>query len=189
MKTIVKYVVAFALLCSSVQFTMAQTTDSTANDPKPKFIDRLYFGGDMGLSFGRWTFINVAPIVGYKITDNFSAGLGARYQFIAYNDNVYSESASVYGGSVFARHIFSDQFFGHAEYEVLNTEVFDYIALDVGRRNVNIFLVGLGYRYAIGNNAFAQFMILYDLIDDPASPYPRINGRPIIFRGGVTFGR
>jgi hypothetical protein len=190
MKFIFKYLIVALLLCSTVQFAQSQNrADSTAKKDKPSFAERLYFGGDLGLSFGRFTFINVAPIVGYKITDNFSAGLGAKYQYIAYSDGNYRESTSVYGGSVFIRQIFSEQFFGHAEFEVLNTEVFDYIALDVGRRNVPIFMIGAGYRQEISTGVFAQLMILYDLIDDPYSPYPSYYGRPIIIRGGVTFGR
>ena len=53
-------------------------------------------------------------------------------------------------------------------------------------------LIGGGYRQGFGNTYF-QLIALYDLIDDPNSPYWSqyifgSQGPPIILRGGVTIG-
>ena len=46
-----------------------------------KLSDRIYFGGGGGFSAGtNFTSISLAPQVGYKITDRYSAGIGITYQ-------------------------------------------------------------------------------------------------------------
>ena len=40
---------------------------------------RFFFGGDFWLSFGTNAYINVSPMVGYRITERFSAGVGPIY--------------------------------------------------------------------------------------------------------------
>ncbi len=62
---------------------------------KPKFSDRLVFGGDIGLSVGNYTYVNVSPAVGYRITDRLTAGLGPIY--IYQSDKYYDYESSMYG--------------------------------------------------------------------------------------------
>src|SRR5688572_5075953 len=47
---------------------------------------RLIYGGGLGLSFGTITAVGVAPVLGYRITDNFAAGIGLGYQYLRVKD-------------------------------------------------------------------------------------------------------
>lgn len=129
------------------------------------FKDRLYTGGNFWGQLGTITNIEIAPIVGYRITEEYSVGVGAKYNYYRINPlNGPAVSTSIYGGSVFTRYILLEQFVAHAEFETLNVELLNNSTIE--RRWVPIALVGGGY----SNNGF-QVMLLYDLINDRNNPY------------------
>jgi hypothetical protein len=163
---------------------------SGKNKQQPSFGDRIFFGGDFGLQFGTVTVINVSPLAGYKVTDDFSAGIGITYQY--YEDKTFSEplTTSVFGGRLFGEYQLPmiPNFFAHAEYEVLNYDklfIDPYYSYRIYKKNVtaNNILVGGGYRQAIGGRAFVNLLLLYNLTEDENSLY----SNPII-RMGVSFG-
>jgi hypothetical protein len=145
-------------------------TNSNSN-----WTEKLSFGGNLSLSFGTVTMVQVAPQVGYRVTERFIPGIGANY---IYFKDPYG-STTIYGGSVFARYLIADNFFAYAEYESLNREVWE--AWGDERRWIPIGLIGGGYRTNSEGLAFT-ISILYDVIQDPWSPY----GNPVI-RGGFFF--
>ncbi|MBL4704525.1 MAG: hypothetical protein JKY54_08385 [Flavobacteriales bacterium] len=156
------------------------------------FGKRLYVGGDLGLSFGNYTVINVAPIVGYKLNRKWSTGVGVKY--IYYRENFpslgWDYSTSMYGGSVFTKYLLNSIIL-HAELETLNAEVREYLSIDVTRKWIPMGFVGVGYRQGLGGT-YLQLMALYDVIDNRHSPYrsqyifgPQL---PIIIRGGIVIG-
>lgn len=148
--------------------------------PKERFIDRMFTGGNLGAQFGTITFIDVSPLLGYKITDKLAAGVGATYQYYHYKDKYYDFETNVYGGRVFGRYLFTDYLFGHVEYEYLNLEAFDF-----KRRRVDVgsLLAGGGYIQRIGDHAAIVAMILYNFTESVYTPY----SNPII-RVGVNIG-
>lgn len=148
--------------------------------PKERIIDRMFTGGNLGAQFGTVTFIEVSPLLGYRITDKISAGIGATYQYYRYRDKLYNFETNVYGGRVFGRYLFTDYLFGHAEYEYLNLEAFDF-----RRRRVDVgsLLAGGGYFQRIGNNSGIMAMILYNFTESVYTPYTN----PII-RVGFNIG-
>ena len=155
---------------------------------KKDFWEKVYFGGNFGLNFGtNFTVVEVSPLVGYKITEQFSMGVGATY--IYYKEKIpqynFSYETSIYGGDVFARYFFVENLFAHVESGALNLEVPDYSSYpySLKRRWVPNLLVGGGYRSSIGENSSFLIMILYDVIDDPDSPYQNP-----IFRVGFGVG-
>jgi len=164
-------------------------TNATAQDsamlpkhpPKERIIDRMFFGGNLGLQFGTVTFIDVSPLVGYRITDKISAGIGVTYQYYHYKDKVYDFETNVYGGRVFGRYFFTDYLFGHAEYEYLNLEAFDFFP----RRRVDVgsFLAGGGYFQRFGQISGFMIMLLYNFTESVYTPYTN----PII-RIGINIG-
>jgi hypothetical protein len=135
--------------------------------------DNLYLGGNMGLNlFGRVFFVDVSPIVGYKITDKFSVGPGVVYQYISGRNVSYSN----YGVKGFARFLFVPSIFAHAEHEVLNVpEHFNSSAtgrLTVERRrNVSSTFVGGGYRQQVSSKFALDTMILFNLQNNDLTPY------------------
>lgn len=158
-----------ALICSG------QDRDNS-NDKS--FSDRVFFGGNLGLQFGTYTFIDVSPLVGYEITEKLSAGVGFTYLY--YKDRIYDYSTNIYGGRVFTRYNIIENFFAHGEYEILNLETFDLIDK---RMNITNILVGGGYRQHIGGRTYFNLLVLWNINESAYSPYQN----PII-RGGISFG-
>ncbi len=133
---------------------------------------RVYTGGQLGLSFGQLTFINISPDFGYRITDRFSAGLGPIY--ISYKDNrppVYS--IKMYGGKVFARMDLFKFLFAHTEYQMLNVPSFNFVDQRLWLNNV---WAGGGLSQGSGPMRFF-IMALWNLgPDDSIFRSPQITG-------------
>ncbi len=183
------------LVCFLVLSTYSQN-DGANNNPNSlegvPFGQRLYVGGDLGLSFGNFTFVNVSPIVGYRINKKWSAGIGAKYIYLreSYPQYNWEYSSSIYGGSLFSRYLIGENFLVHAEWERLNTEVWELFANQASRRWVDMAFLGAGYRQGLGGT-YIQLLVLYDLINDRYSPYRGqyiSSDLPIIFRGGIVIG-
>lgn len=140
------------------------------------FKDRITLGGDVGLAFGTYTYIRLAPRLGYLVSDRFTVGAGPSYTY--YNDSRYTPAfeTSIYGGSVFAQYFVLESIFLHTEFEGLNLEVLKPHPLEdryvTSRTTIPIWFVGGGFseRTAGGSGFFVS--VLYDLIQDPYSPYP-----------------
>jgi hypothetical protein len=96
----------FAGEFASAQYTTPVeegTSEKKGFDPQ-----RLFFGGNFGLTFGDFTFINVSPQVGYRVTEKFSLGTQINFIYqsnkISYAPNVYDKSEYAYVGlGVFGR--------------------------------------------------------------------------------------
>ena len=143
--------------------------------------DKLFFGGGLGLSFGNPNYFDIAPIVGYKITEKISAGVGITYQYYDYNYGSYNFSTNVYGGSVFGRYYFTNNLFAHGEIEYLNLADFNNMEKRIGVESV---LGGAGYIQRVSDNAGIVAMVLYNFTQSEYSPY----ASPIIFRLGLNIG-
>lgn len=145
--------------------------------PKRPLADRFFFGGNLGLQFGNLTFVDLSPLVGYKITEKLHAGLGATYIYYKYKDAYLKYETNIYGGRVFGRYYPLENLFAHAEYEVLNMEVPKTVTF-LGttsttyiRDNINSLLVGGGYALPIGGSSSVIMMLLFNVIEEEYSPY------------------
>lgn len=167
-------------------FAMGQVpiTERKENQSSNKFTDKLFFGGNLGLQFGSQTYIEIAPIIGYKISERLSAGLGLKYIYYRIKDNysTFSYSTNIYGGGPFARFTLFEGLFLHGEYEILNLEVPD-LYNNLRRENITSVFLGGGYRQMIGNRSSIDLLILYNVNENRNSPYPN----PVI-RIGFGFG-
>jgi len=103
------------------------------------FTDRLFFGGALGFSVGTYSsLIEVSPILGYALTDDFVVGIGFTYKYYRYKDyfaqvdqngkllGLYDFKSNMYGGSVWSRYFLTkteipviENIFLHAEVEPL----------------------------------------------------------------------
>ncbi len=155
---------------------------------RSSFRDRVFFGGNLGLAFGDVTFVEVAPLVGYRVTDKLSTGVQIQYRYR--NDKRFSQDleASDYGFNLFARYNLASPFFLQAEYEYLN---FEFITLtpdrNTFREGFSSVLVGGGIAQPLGRNAFFIITALYNLSYDDSeqvSPYDS----PLILRVGINLG-
>ena len=133
--------------------------------------DKVYGGGGLGLQFGQVTFINIAPVVGYKFTPRYSAGIGIEYIYFGYKPapSLPTYSQNIYGGNVFNRFLVTDFLFLHAEYEVLNSNWDTYFADK--RFWIENYWVGGGLRQQVGNSSM-YLMVLKNLADNKYSPFP-----------------
>ncbi len=173
-----KYFIAFCFLFSSAY---CFTQDFGAPTPAPQHPadtnktkgptpfwskDKIYTGGGLGLSFGTITFINLSPIIGYKITPKYSAGIGITYIYIKDNRNTSPYSLNIFGGSVFTRYLITQFFFAHAEYEVLEGNWDPYYSSN--RFLMENVWVGGGLRQHSGNSS-VNIMALWNLTETPYS--------------------
>lgn len=163
----------FLFFCTCCSFS--QKNDTTG-DWRSDFWSRVFTGGNLGLQFGTYTFIDISPVIGYRFTKKFHGGVGVTYRYLS--DNVYKYSTSIYGGSVFSRYYILDNLFAHGEYEVLNGEWW------YGKRfNVTSIFVGGGYSQNLGGRVAANILILWNINESEYSPY-----RNPIFRAGIGIG-
>ncbi|NQU55386.1 MAG: hypothetical protein HQ522_22955 [Bacteroidetes bacterium] len=127
---------------------------------------KLYFGGYMNLSFGSYTVIGIAPLVGYKFTPEFSTGIGLSYEYSSFDNS----SASNYGGSIFSRYRVVPQFYLHAEFSTINYQLF-YDFEDGERTWVPFLFLGGGYSQPIAKNVWLNAQVLFDVLQNENSPY------------------
>jgi hypothetical protein len=169
----------------SAQDTTAVDTSSFEGDAvfrDTKFKERLYTGGESTAYFGTENLFLIAPILGYEIMENFSLGVGTRYMW--YNSSVWNVNQHYFGVSVFARYQFLSALILHAELEKMNVEYYNPFEMKLKRKWIDIGLVGAGYMQPMGQRAWWQMLILYDVIQDKNSPYLLAFGIPIVIRTG-----
>ncbi len=158
----------------------AQEKDKNEKE-KPKR-EKVYFGGSFGLQFGTITNIELSPLVGYRLTERFSAGVGGTVNYYKYQD-IYSDYSSfMYGGSVFSRFLLHKNIFAHGQLEMINYKWYEIASDDYKRLWDLGVLIGGGYREPIGKRASTYIMLLYNLNQTSTSPY----SNPIL-RIGITF--
>ena len=75
----------FSLFLGSAIFAQDSIRTEQPVAPKQKLPlkEKLYFGGYVNLSFGKYTLVGIEPMVGYKLTPKFSAGVKFRYDYIS----------------------------------------------------------------------------------------------------------
>ncbi|MEN8201430.1 MAG: hypothetical protein ABFS28_02465 [Bacteroidota bacterium] len=156
------------------QITEAQEAANQSHAPKQKrsISDKLYFGGYVNMSFGRYTVIGIEPMVGYKLIPRLSVGAKIRYDYI--QDKRYTETytASNYGGSVFTRLVLFRGLYAHAEYAGYNYK--NYTDLGGSTREwVPFMLVGAGYNLRVGRRTSVNAQVLFDVLQSDKSPYRR----------------
>ncbi len=153
-----------------------------------KWKDRIIVGGNVSAQFGNATFVEVSPLVGYRITEDLTSGLGFTYQYLSENYNVYNfydYKATVMGARIFSQYDLIFGIFAHAEYEY-SWYKFTYEDVNLGEYEgaVPAFFVGGGYNYQISDNARFQIIALYDVLHSAESIY--IN--PWSIRMGFNIG-
>lgn len=185
---------ALAFLVASASGAWAQSADTTraatpqagTNAPRSSdggLGDKIYYGGSVTLSFGAATRFGVFPMLAYKLTPQASLGVEVGYEYLNYDNS--GRSAHNYGGSVFGRYRLIPQLYAHAEFQMASYELFDRDG--AGRREtVPFVLLGGGYAQQIGRRTWAYGEVVWDVLQDPQSPYDA--GEPFITFGvGVGF--
>lgn len=169
---------------------------------------RLVFGGGFGGGISdNATSIGVSPIVGYRFTDHFTAGISLGYQYIRIKDrwvlaDPYDPSkliakpliAHIYSPGVWARHTIWNNIFAHVEYQQnlvsLNRFKNDYtkaipeIVEEKLKFSQPALWAGAGVRQPLGERVSFVFIALYNVLPDTYGLY----GSRIDFRFGINAG-
>jgi hypothetical protein len=141
---------------------------TTKVKPVRKLSDKVVLGGNFGLCFGSITNIMLSPNIGYKVLPSLVCGVSATYQY--YKNSAYNYQENILGASVFSQFHILPQAFLHAEIEELYYK-YDGDVNSGGKRWVDSYLVGGGYRQQFGERAAINYMILWNLNETSNSIY------------------
>lgn len=139
---------------------------------------RFWYGGGLGLGFSGGTFssqfdISISPMVGYKITPEFSIGPRielsyTHYRLEDFNGGVDKFNFFNYGVGIFSRYKFFEQVFGHVEYQIESRE---FILGGVQQRSsFDNFYLGAGY--TSGGQIAYEISLLWNLLDEETVDLP-----------------
>lgn len=186
----IKYIVLLIFFLGGFLSSSAQY-ENTSGNKKPKQQqekkqplqkEKRWFGGGMiGAGFSSYSaYVEISPLVGFKVTRNFQVGTRITYIFNSYKDPYtnFRYSLNHYGGSLFGRYIIWKGLYAHVEYEALSFEYYDS-----QRDWINSLFLGGGFMQDIGGAGFMSFAILWNVLDNEYSPY----SNPI-FRIGFGIG-
>jgi hypothetical protein len=152
--------------------------------------ERVYFGGGGGFGAGtdanglRYSYISISPLVGYRITLPWSAGLQLIYQ--TYNFSQIKQRYNQYGFAPFTQYRFG-QLFAYGEYQVISAP---RVTSD-GRAMYSRLPLGIGFTQPIGTRAAINAVALYDVLwnsQRQTSPFlsPWVL-RVYVTAGGISF--
>jgi hypothetical protein len=165
------------LMIAGIITIISRINAQTVKEEKPTFLDKLFFGGNIGLQFGTLTHIEISPIVGYWITPRVSAGFGISYQY--YREKLATTyTTHMYGGRIFSTLILvkdlNESFglpmnggiIGHIEFESLSLESKYFAVMNPGNKTrfyLNSVFIGGGYRQSLGQRSATYIMVLWNL--------------------------
>ncbi len=188
--------VAFFLIASIISLhTKAQYEEEKEKVP---FKQNLFTGGTISLAFYSNTFlIGGSPVLGYSITNWADLGIVVNYNYTLYRDYyVFDDKLNQYnyGGGGFVKLYPVKFLFAQAQWEY-NFLKLKYVPPNnsgleqTDRLEASSFLIGGGYttgRQGRGGAPHYYLAILFDISNNPGSPYTDAYGRTIpIIRGGV----
>ena len=164
---IFKLIIAIIFLFNTLNLQAQEYSRENSQQEEGKLIDKLVFGGNLGLLFGSTTLIDISPTVGYRVKSPFIVGAGATY--IYYSDEYYS--TYIYGGKLFASYDIFKSVFATCEFELLNWEYYNLASSETERVWVEGYLVGLGYYQQLGERSRVSITVLWNLNETSKSLY------------------
>ncbi len=159
--------VGFTAMPLFAQQNAQLTPGEKKSEPQPS---KVYYGGILGLSFGNYFRVNIAPMVGYHYASNASVGIKVAYEYI--NDSRYTLERTYhnYGASIFTRYRFIPKAYAHAEFAYMSYQ-YQNDVYKSDRTWVPFLLLGGGYIQPISANASIVAEVLFDVLQDSNSPY------------------
>lgn len=146
------------------------TADINAQKRNSDFMDKVWYGGSVGLGFfgtggGSLFSIELSPMAGYKITPKFSAGPRIIFDYAHYRTRVLGnvEKFNLYslGLGVLSRFKIINVIFIHGEANFIRIQ--DVYSTPMGLKKISDIephlLLGLGYDSGVG-----EIMILWDFM-------------------------
>ena len=182
-------VIIFIFSVSTVSAQYENTSGQKKQEKKKENVAKVnrWFAGGMiggGFSSGGGGYLELSPLVGYKVTPDFHVATRITYIFSSYRDysGNYNQSHT-YGGSLLGRYVLLKFLYVQAEFEVLSFNHY-YNGPEGDRNTLTSLYLGGGYYQSFGKG-FTTIGIFYNVLEDPNYYYPYSN--PVI-RIGVGFG-
>ena len=146
--------------------------------------DKVYYGGYVNFSFGKYSVFGIEPLIAYKLFPKFSVGSKISYEH--FKNKYYSptKQGSNYGISFFARQRIARRFYAHVEYSEMNYKLYN----DEGNKNrkwISFLYLGGGFSQPITKNTSLNAEILWDVLQNSNSPYKTVEP---IFNVGIGVG-
>lgn len=155
--------------------------------------EKLFLGGNFGLTFGDYTFINVSPQLGYRFNKSVAAGFGINAQHVRFKDwdngELYRQRQTIFGLNLFGRVYPIPNLMLQAQPEVnysYGKRIFNGPPKQEYLLDATIapsLLLGGGAVLPSGRGELL-LSIFYDVLQDKASPY----GRRPIYNFGYIIG-
>ena len=160
-----KRIVLLCLLLSFAGVAQAQESDFSQLPIR----QRLVFGGNFGAAFGSATQVNISPLIGYRVTERFTAGVGLIYMYTNYKAYNYKEL--IYGTNIFARLSIFPKLYLHGELELMNVEDRITNSYDGERIYIINMPIGIGYSQSVAGRLSVNYSILYNVNQSVYTPY------------------
>jgi len=175
-------------LHAQVQEIESEHRSDNPDDDFTSWKQRIVVGGSLSASFGDFTYIDVSPLVGYRITKKWTTGVGFTYQYSKVNYDspllILDYKANVFGGRLYTEYDLFYGLFAHVEYEHLwYKKIYEDTNYGEYTGDVPALYLGGGYNFMIGENSKFQVMALYDVLNTNESLY-----NPLVFRVGFNLG-
>jgi len=130
----------------------------------------IYFGATVGLSFGDYFRISIAPLLGYSLTPKVSVGGRLLYEYIEDKRYTPTYTTSNYGASVFARYRIVPPLYAHGEVAYMSYG-YQTSSTTNEREWIPFILLGGGYVQPVSPKASVFVEVLFDVLQDANSPY------------------
>lgn len=145
----------------------------------------IYWGGSVNVRYGRTSGIGLYPLIGYKITPQWSIGARLGYEYWWRDRFAETVTSHAVSGSLFTRYRVIPQVYAHAEGGAGNYDRVIFTG-ESDRETYPFLFLGGGFSQRTGRRSWLLFEVLYEVIQDTNSPYD--GGGPLIALGiGVGF--
>jgi hypothetical protein len=147
---------------------------------------RVFYGGGFGVSFGTVEYVEVTPMIGFKVTPITHLGVSLLYRYRKDDRYDPSISTSDYGGNFFVRVFPYRGLFLEGNYEYVD---YEYVFSDgsTARQGDSNVLAGAGFSQPMGDHGAFYASALYNFSYDSSDPFEPYDS-PWVFRVGVGFG-
>lgn len=144
--------------------------DTNTQKDFSNFKERLFFGGNLGAWFGPTSYVNLSPLIGCRITKDFSLGGGFTYNYYSQTYMGKKYTSTIYGGNAFARYNILKNLFAQVGWDRLSVP--DYTTgIQNSRAWVDNILLGGGYRQYFSERGSFVAAVFYNINQTPLSPY------------------
>ncbi|GIV27488.1 MAG: hypothetical protein KatS3mg027_1302 [Bacteroidia bacterium] len=157
------------------QLPNAQKKEKQNRLENKEWLNKISIGGNFAFfASTNASFVDISPLIGYRLTDMILVGAGPVYTYYSSNQYGTRFSFNMYGFRTMGRVYFLQSLFFQTGWDILNRSIYVVRFNTLQRDRVwvqNIWLGG-GVRYSVGGNTYMFTSVLFNLNENEYSPYP-----------------